>query len=78
MKIIHGDCFENLKKLETESIDCIVTSPPYWQLRDYETPGQIGLEENVEGNVNNINGNIIAKVINGNCKTINGDILCND
>ena len=45
MKIIHGDCFENLKKLETESIDCIVTSPPYWQLRDYETPGQIGLEE---------------------------------
>ena len=48
MKIIHGDCFENLKKLETESIDCIVTSPPYWQLRDYETPGQIGLEENVE------------------------------
>ena len=48
MKIIHGDCFENLKKLETESIDCIVTSPPYWQLRDYGTPGQIGLEENVE------------------------------
>lgn len=49
MKIIHGDCFENLKKLETESIDCIVTSPPYWQLRDYGTPGQIGLEKNVEG-----------------------------
>ena len=48
MKIINGDSLKILKTLDTESIDCIVTSPPYWQLRDYNISGQIGLEENVE------------------------------
>jgi len=48
MKIINGDSLKILKTLDTESIDCIITSPPYWQLRDYNISGQIGLEENVE------------------------------
>ena len=48
MKIINGDSLKILKTLDTESIDCIVTSPPYWQLRDYNISGQIGLEENIE------------------------------
>jgi site-specific DNA-methyltransferase (adenine-specific) len=48
MKIIKGDSLKVLKTLDTESIDCIITSPPYWQLRDYNISGQIGLEENIE------------------------------
>lgn len=37
-----------LSTLETESVDCIVTSPPYWGLRDYGVDGQIGLEPTLE------------------------------
>lgn len=48
MKILKGDALEQLKKIETESIDCIVTSPPYWQLRDYGVEGQLGLEESLD------------------------------
>ena len=43
--IIHGDCREVLPTLAADSFDCIVTSPPYWGLRDYGVEGQIGLEE---------------------------------
>ena len=45
IKIIEGDVFKKIKMLEDKSIDCIVTSPPYWQLRDYGVEGQFGLEE---------------------------------
>ncbi|MDR2879724.1 MAG: site-specific DNA-methyltransferase [Fusobacteriales bacterium] len=48
MKIYKGDALEQLKKIETESIDCIVTSPPYWQLRDYGVEGQLGLEKSLD------------------------------
>lgn len=41
----HGDALEICRQLESESADCIVTSPPYYGLRDYGTPGQYGLEE---------------------------------
>ena len=47
-KIIHGDTQRVLKKLPSNSIDCIVTSPPYWGLRDYEVEGQIGMEPTLE------------------------------
>jgi len=43
-KIIRGDALEVLKTLPSESIDCLVTSPPYWALRDYKIKGQVGLE----------------------------------
>lgn len=43
-KIIHGNSLEVLKTLPDESIDCVVTSPPYWALRDYGVAGQLGLE----------------------------------
>ena len=39
------DVFEGLKLIEKHSVDCVVTSPPYWGLRDYGVAGQIGLEE---------------------------------
>lgn len=44
-KIIHGDTLETLKTFESNSIDCIVTSPPYYQLRDYGYSEQWGLEK---------------------------------
>jgi DNA modification methylase len=47
-KIIQGDCLEVLKTLESESIDCVITSPPYWGLRDYGVDGQFGLEKTPE------------------------------
>ena len=34
-RILHGNCLELLKQLPPESIDCIITSPPYWGLRSY-------------------------------------------
>ena len=40
-KIIIGDC-RIMKEVENESIDLIVTSPPYWHIKDYGIPGQIG------------------------------------
>lgn len=41
----HGDALEVARTLETGSVDCIVTSPPYYGLRDYGSEGQYGLEE---------------------------------
>jgi len=46
--IYHGDCREALPKLPDGSVQCVVTSPPYWGLRDYECDSQIGLETTPE------------------------------
>lgn len=43
--LLLGDALETLRTLPDGSVDCIVTSPPYYGLRDYGTPGQYGLEE---------------------------------
>lgn len=49
LNVIHnGDCLAVLKTLPDNSIDCCVTSPPYFGLRDYGHDGQIGLEETPE------------------------------
>jgi DNA modification methylase len=40
-----GDALEVLHGLPDESVDCVVTSPPYWGLRNYGIEGQLGLEE---------------------------------
>jgi len=44
VEIYCGDCREILPQLESESVHCVVTSPPYWGLRDYGVESQIGLE----------------------------------
>jgi len=44
-KIICGDALEVLKIFPSESIDCCITSPPYWALRDYNMKAQLGLEK---------------------------------
>jgi len=44
VRVIEGDCLEVLRGLKAESVQCCVTSPPYFGLRDYGHAGQIGLE----------------------------------
>lgn len=43
--IFQGDALAFLAQLPDNSINCVVTSPPYWGLRDYGVGGQIGMEE---------------------------------
>ena len=47
-EILLGDALERLRELPAASIDCVITSPPYYLLRDYGVTGQLGLEANVE------------------------------
>ena len=42
--MLDGDVLDRLRELPDESVHCVVTSPPYWGLRDYGVEGQIGLE----------------------------------
>lgn len=43
-KIYNEPCLETLRRMPNDFLDCVITSPPYWQLRDYGYPGQWGLE----------------------------------
>jgi DNA modification methylase len=43
-KIYNEPCLETLKRMPNSFLDCVITSPPYWQLRDYGYEGQWGLE----------------------------------
>jgi len=52
--ILIGDAEEQLRQLPAASIDCVITSPPYFQLRDYGVAGQLGLEADVSGWVENL------------------------
>ena len=45
--IYNNDCLEGLKSLTNESIDCCITSPPYYNLRDYGADGQLGQESTI-------------------------------
>jgi DNA modification methylase len=47
-RILVGDVRESLRGLSDGSVRCVVTSPPYWGLRDYGNDGQIGLEQTPE------------------------------
>lgn len=47
-EIFCEDCLETLKRMDSESINCVITSPPYYGLRDYGVDGQIGLESTPE------------------------------
>lgn len=47
-EILRGDCLQLLKGLPAGLVNCCVTSPPYFGLRDYGAAGQIGLEESPE------------------------------
>ena len=52
--ILQGDVIERLQDIEDNTIQCVVTSPPYWGLRDYGEDNQLGLEETPEEYVDNM------------------------
>jgi len=54
IRILEGDCLAVLRTLEAESVQCCVTSPPYWGLRDYGVAGQIGKERTPAEYVDNL------------------------
>jgi DNA modification methylase len=53
-KIINGNSLEVLKTIPDNSIDCCITSPPYWGLRDYGHDEQLGSEKHFKDFVNNL------------------------
>ncbi len=52
--IIQGDTLTVLKTLPANLVDCVVTSSPYWGLRDYGVPGQLGLESTIGEYISNM------------------------
>ena len=52
--IFKGDALQILRSLPSESVQCAVTSPPYWGLRDYHIDGQIGLEPTLPQFINRL------------------------
>jgi len=52
--IINGDSRQMIE-IENNSVDLIITSPPYWQLKDYGTENQIGYNDSYEDYINNLN-----------------------
>lgn len=49
-----GDSRDVLRRLESRSVQCCVTSPPYWGLRDYDHEAQIGAESSPQEYVDNL------------------------
>lgn len=47
-QILQGDVMDKLNSIPDNTFDCIITSPPYWSVRDYQVDGQIGLESKFE------------------------------
>ncbi len=54
--ILQGDAFTQLKTLPSNSIDCVVTSPPYWMLRDYGIDEQLGVEAHFDDFIYRLSG----------------------
>ncbi len=48
IQLWHGDALDCLREMSAQSVNCCVTSPPYWNLRNYDVKGQIGLEDTPE------------------------------
>ena len=66
IKFLQGDVFDKIKELEDNSIDCVVTSPPYWGLRDYGTASYEGGDPDckhtiTDGIVDNKNNKLIER-----------------
>jgi site-specific DNA-methyltransferase (adenine-specific) len=52
--LYEGDALQTLQHLPSSSVQCVVTSPPYWGLRDYAVPDQIGLESTLPQFINRL------------------------
>ena len=68
-KIIIGDS-RCMTQVPDESIHLIITSPPYWQLKDYGNRGQIGFDDSYEDYINNLNlvWNQCRRVLHNGCR----------
>lgn len=68
-KIINGDSRE-LSEIDDKSVHLIITSPPYWQLKDYGSENQIGYHDTYENYINNLNlvWNECYRVLNNGCR----------
>ena len=66
--LLCGDATAAMKHVKTESVNCIITSPPYYSLRDYGVDGQIGLE------------NTVTEYVSSLCKVMDEAyrVLCKD
>jgi site-specific DNA-methyltransferase (adenine-specific) len=53
-KIYNENCLDTMKRMPDNFIDLVVTSPPYWNLRDYDNDEQIGLEQTFQEYLDNI------------------------
>lgn len=53
-KIINGDS-RQMTELNDKSVHLVITSPPYWQLKDYGPKNQIGFHDSYENYINNLN-----------------------
>lgn len=75
--LIQGDALTELSKLEPETVDCCITSPPYWALRDYKVDGQLGLEPTIDEYVNKLTAifDQVKRVLKktGTCWVVIGD-----
>lgn len=60
-EIRQGDVLERLWEMPDSSVDCVITSPPYWGLRDYGVEGQLGLEPTPEAFITSMVG-VFAEV----------------
>ena len=65
-EVIQGDVREVLKTLDDESVQCVVTSPPYWGLRDYGTATWEGGDENCEHKVGRATRGGLSEMQSGN------------
>ena len=52
--IYHGSALDVLKKMPGKTVNCVITSPPYYWLRDYGVEGQIGMESSVSDYINTL------------------------
>lgn len=68
-KIIQGDS-RCMKELQNKSVHLVITSPPYWQLKDYGSDKQIGFNESYESYINNLNlvWKECYRVLNNGCR----------
>lgn len=53
LTLLEGDVFQRLPEIPSESIDLVLTSPPYWGLRNYGVEGQLGAEPTMEAYLDN-------------------------
>lgn len=76
-KIYNEDCLEGMKRIDDATVDCVVTSPPYYALRDYGHDRQIGLEKSPEEYIEKLT-EIFGEVLRvmkptGTCWVVIGD-----